>query len=542
MTSPACLLLFVAMVSLVAAETAPPAAPQAVPTFACLGLYWKPEGGSAENTCTVRYRAVGETEWREAMPLWYDRTDHPKMDEHSREYRGSIVGLKSGTAYEVALTLATGAETQLTATTWSDDFRVARTVTIPADAAQPLVISEGGSPETGYVVYTCDPGVVLDGKDTAEANITVNASYVILRGLTVKNAARHGIQLGDVQDVVIDRCDISGWGRIAACGFGANLDGAVYSRSDRLERIVVQGSSLHHPRSNSNSWTESRPHDGKETKHPIGPQGITFEKGRGRFVIRNNRIWSDPARKFNDGMGETRNFSYGGFPNRDSDIHDNEIANAYDDGAEIEGANMNVRVWNNRFDDVYGAIGAATTSLGPLYIFRNVSHSSRKGPKSDADSNKGAYLVKIGNEDPQWGMGSIFIYHNTMLQPPAREGFTGGSGCNAGILFTSSSKKQNFITSRNNILQVRDEGHPSVRDTSKDPSNDYDYDLVNGTVTGKDGIEAHAVRAVPQFDTSAQGLYPLLPGTPGHDAGVRLPNFNDGFNGAGPDMGAFEAK
>ncbi len=89
---------------------------------------------------------------------------------------------------------------------------------------------------------------------------------------------------------------------------------------------------------------------------------------------------------------------------------------------------------------------------------------------------------------------------------------------------------------------MRDAGHPSVRDPSKDPSNDYDYDLVTGSVSGKEGIEAHAVRAAPQFDTSTPGLYPLLPGSPGLDAGLRLPNFNDGFTGAAPDIGAFEAK
>jgi hypothetical protein len=36
-------------------------------------------------------------------------------------------------------------------------------------------------------------------------------------------------------------------------------------------------------------------------------------------------------------------------------------------------------------------------------------------------------------------------------------------------------------------------------------------------------------------------MYQLSPTSPGYDAGVRLPNFNDDFQGAGPDMGAHEA-
>ena len=37
------------------------------------------------------------------------------------------------------------------------------------------------------------------------------------------------------------------------------------------------------------------------------------------------------------------------------------------------------------------------------------------------------------------------------------------------------------------------------------------------------------------------GDFSLDPGSPGFDAGVRLPNFNDHFRGRAPDIGAFEA-
>jgi hypothetical protein len=36
-------------------------------------------------------------------------------------------------------------------------------------------------------------------------------------------------------------------------------------------------------------------------------------------------------------------------------------------------------------------------------------------------------------------------------------------------------------------------------------------------------------------------LYQLAPNSPGYDRGARIPNFNDGFTGAAPDMGAHEA-
>ena len=37
------------------------------------------------------------------------------------------------------------------------------------------------------------------------------------------------------------------------------------------------------------------------------------------------------------------------------------------------------------------------------------------------------------------------------------------------------------------------------------------------------------------------GDFSLTPDSPGFDAGVRIPNFNDDFRGEAPDMGAFEA-
>ena len=520
-----------------------PVEPSAVPTYESIGLYWKPVSGATDNACTVNYRASGEKDWKEALPLWFDPTDHPNLPENSLEYRGSIVHLKPGMAYEIKLRLAKdGTEKLLNVKTWSDDFKVAKTVTLAKDAPQPYVISEGGSKETGYVVYTCEPGVVLDGKSEVNNNIEVKASFVILRGLTMKDAKINGIELGDVQDVVIENCDVSGWGRVGDGGFGVNLDSAIYSKSKALTRVTMQGNQLHNPRSNSNSWTESRMHDGKATKHPIGPQGISFLGCQGNLVIRHNKIYSDPQHKYNDSMGEVKNFSYGGFPNRDSDVYENDISNTYDDGIEMEGADMNVRVWNNRFDDVYGAVGCATSSLGPIYIYRNVMHSARKGPKDDADSNKGAYLVKLGTENENYAKGKIFIFHNTMLQPPPRGTFTETSGGNAGLIATGPSKHQINITSRNNILFVRDAMHSVIKDYFKDPTNDYDYDLYNGIVSAADGMEKNGVKATPEFDTSTPGVYPLKKGTPGIDAGVRLPNFNDDFSGKAPDVGAFESK
>jgi hypothetical protein len=534
----AALLALVSPLALFAVE------PVAEPTFNCLGLYWKPDGGSAQKQVDVAYRAAGGQDWREAMPLWFDSVAHKDEGKpHSNEYRGSVVNLKPDTEYEVRLTMAGASPVTLTTRTWNDNFKIAKTIPLPATANETFVIKDGGNEKDGYVLYEAPKGATWDADNRLKAQVQVDASYVILRGLTLKNSAEHGIVLGDVDHVVIEDCDISGWGKVAADGWGENLDAAIYSQSRKLSRIVIQRNRLHHPRSNANSWVEKRMHDGKESPHPIGPQGIVFMRPEGHLVIRYNRIDSDLQHQFNDSMGETHNFSFDGFPGRDSDIYGNYISNTWDDGIEVEGADMNVRVWGNYITNTYGAFGCASPSLGPLYLFRNVYAVSRKHGGNTEDGFRGHYLIKLGNEKSEWTQGRMYIFHNTILQPPAFEGSKArSSGAQSGIAFTSDQKTAFNITSRNNVIDLRTEKDWAIHDTQKTASNDYDYDLINGKVLGRPGTEAHAIIATPVWERSPDGkVLWLKAGSPGFDAAVRLPNFNDDFVGAGPDVGAIEA-
>ncbi len=518
-------------------------APRGVPTFNSIGLYWKPTGGTASKQVSTAYRKQGSSEWKEALPLWFDDNEHPSPhDRHTAEYRGSIVGLDAGSTYEVKLALDGGVERVFTVDTWSEDFKIARTVELPPVIGDGYTITEGGSEEGGYVLYVPQGGAeaVWDAQNGSAFNIKVDASWVIVRGFTLKGGKNHGIALGAVNNVVIEDCDISGWGETRSSGQAINLNSAIYSSSTSLERIVVQNCDLHHPRSDSNSWSEKRP--GSNSSHPEGPQGITFKKGKGLFVIRNNRIYSDIDHMFNDGMGETGNFGYGGFPNRDSDIYNNFVSHCWDDGLEIEGADMNVRVWNNYIDMTYGAIGAAAPCLGPVYFYRNVYAVSRKHSGTSANDYRGHYLVKLGNEKPKYTRGRMFIFHNTALQPPAFEPDNGpkSSGAQSGIVFTSSKKTQKNMTTRNNVIQTRDEGNWAILDQKNTYSNDFDYDFYQGRIKAKAGSEQNAIIGTPIYERAADGRLWLAPGTPGHDAAVIIPNFNDDFVGEAPDMGAVE--
>ncbi len=513
--------------------------PRAVPTFHCIGLYWSPPDGAAENACGVRYRRVGSDQWRQALPLWFDARESEELPaEHRRQYRGSIVNLTAGTEYQIELSLErTQRRALLHARTWDECFPIGETVTV-SDGDAPLVVDKSGSSQ-GYTLYTHPEGhetATVDVRNTHAQCVEVRASHVILRGLTLRNAQEHGIRIfRGCHDVIIEGCDISGWGRISDDGWGRNLDSAIYSREADLTRVIVQRNRIHHPRGDSNNWRENRPRPGKrESYHPEGAQAVYFSNTEGNHVIRYNTVWSDDEHQYNDIFGAASNFSVRGFPNRDSDIYGNLLSHCWDDTIESEGANCNVRVWGNYSTECFVGIACASTSVGPLYVWRNVSDVMRVAP--------GEWSSGFLKTSDKMGGGRIFVFHNTILQPVrVSDGGETTVGARLGLGWGGAMVN---VTSRNNILHTRS---VAIRDRAADPLADYDYDLYTGDLQAPDRHEAHGTNAEPVYVDGCgmdegKGLFSLSPESPGYDGGVRLPNFNDDFTGQGPDIGAHEAK
>jgi hypothetical protein len=515
------------------AVTAPPAGtPLAVPTFHCLGLYWSPPGGAADRTVQVRYRVKDTAAWSEALPMRYNPI--AGTDEDLTDYRGSIVRLQPATTYEVELTLAgTATSTRLTARTWSEHFPEGETVRVPG-GGQPLVITEGGKPDA-WRVYD-GGGATIDAQHRQNSCITVNASYVILRGFVLKGAGAadnlNKIPIGAINvasghDIVIEGCDISGWGRLnPKTGFGFNCDSAILCRNRDVTRIVVQRCRLHHPAEDTNNWYEP-----KVSTHPAGPQAISFFDTAGNHVIRYNECVSDPEHMFNDAIGGGANGSYRGSPGPDSDIHGNLVTHCWDDGLEVEGGGRNVRVWDNYISGAANMIANAATSIGPLYIWGNVVGRCQVTP-----TQNGYGFIKMGNAGGvKWQTGHPYIFHNTIF---AEEGWlpTGGLGGNRIVTHTIS---------RNNILHVRSAKGHSASSGPDNIDNDFDYDLFNAQVP--ENHEAHGVRGEPTYGEKAgfdaqtkTGRFQLAPGSPGVEAALAIPNFTGPFAGKAPDIGAHQ--
>ena len=502
-----------------------------VATYESIGLYWTPPSNPGSG-CSVIFRKAGDASFRQGLDLWYDPA--------SNECRGSLVLLEPGTTYEVQIGLPGQTPVAgINVTTWreTDQLPIAQVITLPAGTrTTPLAITQSGS-ANGYIVYQADAsGTTIDVQNQHLNNVTISAAYVILRGFTLKGAQMDAINLlPGARDVVIERNDISGWGRYRTTGawnYGMDYDAGVRcERVSTLERVTVQRNRIHDPRYGANSW---------DYGHPAGPQGISFNFCGGNNVIRWNEVTSSDYRHYyNDGIGGSDNISTTGFPNYDSDIYGNVVQGVMDDALEIEGGNRNVRVWGNYMTETATGIASAIDSVGPLYIFRNVYDRSRKLYSTAADSDDRGPFFKAGSA-LSIGNGRRYVFHNTSLQA-ANPGGSYGLGAGAGLIGNGSQRLNNTV-SRNNVFYIWKSHWESIA-TVGGSGNDLDFDLYNGTISGITGAEQHGVRTTPTFaighGAGMSGLYQLAPGSAGHGTGARIANFNDLH--AAPDMGAHQS-
>ncbi len=499
-----------------------------VNTYECIGVYHQ---AKFSGDCQVRYRKQGADVWHRGLDLVYDERDG--------QYRGSLVNLESDTEYEIELSL--GDSKVLTqGKTRSRQFPVGQTTRIENGIRRvPLRVETSGTPQA-YHLITADGHATIDVMNAADYNIVVDADYVVIRGLDLKNAARHGILIEKGRhDIVVEDCHITFWGRIGGSqsyGNVGNMDSAVYA-SRGAGRLTIQRNLIENPRGGSNDWDDG---------HPAGPQAISLNNSSGENVIRYNEIRSSEDHGFNDAFGGSSNFSFEGSPNRDSDIYGNIICNVWDDAIESEGANMNVRIWGNYTHHTFQHIAVACTSKGPLYIFRNVFGLSRRTHKDPL----GGSMIKVGQRD-EFAGGRRYVFHNTAIQP--KGSFSVFSG----------HINPNTVT-RNNVFDC-----PGRLTSSRDaePPSDFDYDLFTGMDRGG-ASERHGIRGKPSFIPSTNlEFVPALTTTkiqwgkvniqqgertvtltdpvvtvpnPIIDAGVVIPGFNDDFAGDAPDLGAFE--
>ena len=521
--------------------------PEIVPTYENLGISWAAANRGSGQTARVQYRVQGSSAWNDAQDLWYDARS-------GGEYKGSIVSLHSGTTYEVKLTLSPNGETVTAlSSTWDNNFLSGDDVefTRSSNATSGVTISTSGT-ANDYYIYDCD-GHTIDANGGDGITIGNGESYIVVRNCTITDAD-DGIYISpSAHHIVIEDNTITNFSRN---GIYAHWN----SNGHTTGYFTIQRNVIGPTTRDSQSWVRG---------HPNGPQGIQWWNGQNPSVIRYNKVFSDYDHMYNDTLGGGANANgESGFPGHDSDIYGNDISHAWDEMIEAEGGSRNVRIWNNYLHDGNNMIATVTVSDGPMYIFRNVFGNSQKWdcdesgspcapPNDDSDHWDRGYTFKIGANSGH-GDGRVYIYHNTTLQEDPGPGMTYTLGPRH-FLKNTNDPTLNYVV-KNNIADTAYYGGSKPygyywdpdndKSDSSDCTNDVDYNLYNGNINdncSSNPHEANGINNSPTYDSStlfdpaAKEFSQALAGnTLGYDDGVVLSNFNDGYVGSGPDMGAVE--
>lgn len=508
------------------------------PTLKCLGVRWLVGGDSNANArVAVAYRQSGSERWKQALDLFRVETAairEPKRPPHGRTlFAGSIFDLDENTEYEVKLSLKDpdggDAERILRMKTWAEPKLPAGAATVdvyPGQLAEALSQAQPGQilrlhkgtypgtfrPESGEpgrpigVVGAGDGEVILDGQGASNVINAPELHDVVFENLTVQNA-RWGIAVNGGANLVIRRCVIR------------DVDYAlVATRNTEDQQHILIADNVMIGRS---TWPRSQ---GIENR-----RGVQIS-GSGNVVCY-NRI-----RGFADAVD-----TFSTYPCSVIDFYGNEISECTDDGIEMDFSEHNTRCFDNRLTNVFQGISVQPVHGGPVYVFRNAIY------------NVGMETFKMHNHPS----GAIF-YHNTSVK--------------AGMpLILATSDAVSNCVYRNNLF-LGTAANYAYETNARMQDCDFDFDGFGGQwnlslkwngvrygtleeAAERAPVYRHAFRVDPatafqsgikppaavqtQFDTEANDLR-LAMNSKAVDAGVVLPNINDGYQSRAPDVGAYE--
>ena len=261
--------------------------------------------------------------------------------------------------------------------------------------------------------------------------------------------------------------------------------------------------------------------------------GIRFydpTPGRGNVIRRNT------FHDYFDGLGVCPDSTAG--VTNETDVYENLVYRASDDGIETDGQCSNVRIWGNTFHDVLMGISLAPVYTGPVYAIRNLVYRTGAG-NSGYTGSPFKFNSGYGTSGP------MYLFHNT-----GDAALPGNNG-----LYVKAPGTWSLIYARNNIwagTAYAVENYNTTQPIDLDYSdlwNAQSGDLVRWNSTryatlpafsAATGQESHGLSVAPDFADAIGGNYTLSTTSHLIDAGVAIPGINDDYAGTAPDIGAFE--
>jgi hypothetical protein len=351
--------------------------------------------------------------------------------------------------------------------------------------------------------------VIFDG---GGADYGVNATgrrYLWFEGITFRNARRL-VRLNNASHIVFRR------NRFEVTVLGLNGEGAVH---DESVGIIVLDNEFH----GTTTWPRAK---GIEAVYAVNLTGSGH-------VVAYNRMTN-----VGDGVHNGSNGRISA-----TDYHNNDIFVCTDDGIETDHADTNIRVFRNRITNCFNGISFQPVFGGPVYVWRNVIFNTEYSP------------FKLHNEPS-----GVLLFHNTtvkrgtpfVIRPGGdpvsdvvtRNNLFIGSGSPALIANTAMVRtdfdNDGYAWGLGGFAEWEGQGFASPLAAKQSGRFYARYGVISlqpGRDTGP-GLKAPADHrreyAVTDYDPR------LAPNARAIDRGVRIPNFNDRFNGTAPDLGCCE--
>ena len=528
-----------------------------VPLFTSIGIYVPAQ---EDTECTVKYRqrvtppGTCAKYFYHSLDKW---TNGFEMSYQNGQFIGSVINLKENTEYEISAVIKKGEEivSQYTgfARTLSSKVSVAERVDISSiysGSGALMIAGVEGAPD-GWIEITDENGIGIKADNETETNALMIADcrYVIFKDLTVRGGKNNGISIiGSSDNIRISGCDISGWGRTGTftSNAGRYAYGYVDSDGERINNdaginicsttnTVIENNYIHDPNAKTSAWAGTAELNGETVEwsnvYLGGASGI-FVRNKGGLVIRYNDIVGSEEHRFNDAVEGKGNGAYNGGVGKDTEIYGNIFAYCQDDGIELDGGAVNVRMFNNRIEETYSRISIAPIIIGPAYIYGNVVHNLR----DEFGNNSSA--IKAGG-GTTYSKGMAYVINNTFVSD---KNFSNPAfGIHAVGYGSDSNRSLYRMKTRNNIFFSSWGSRTAIDEDYAYEDNSFDYDLAGTTASEDQGRfilqsenerEENGIIGIAGFENMRLGDYRLKDGELGTSGAAEVNGFGYTYMGA----------
>jgi hypothetical protein len=433
--------------------------------------------------------------------------------------------------------------------------------TAPSDGT--YYLTQSGTAEKPIVIKAAGDGeAIFDGDGNFNLFNVMAANYNYFEGLTIRNtdlAFLAGLKhIAGASGITLRKCHIENVGRAFYSDWSGSKDFYIADNviSGRFPADHLMGFT-------GRTWQKYGPSPRLVSEYAIKVYGS------GHAVAYNS------ISNFHDGVDVATYGNPDGPQDRmpvSIDFYNNDISNMEDNCIESDGGAHNIRVMRNRcFNHGHRALSVQPMFGGPVYFIRNVVyHAPEGGAVKLTASSSGIVFYHntlIAPVKPMLGAISNIHFRNNLIlgksETPetfAVETYTNYSSSdyngfrpNEGAEFSFEWMSPPFgivsayaakpgLSPQERIRQEagskEDRKFMTLREFSEATGQDrhsilVDYDVFQ-KVTPPDANDPRILYKASDFD------FQLRPASAAVDAGVRLPNVNDGFTGKAPDLGAYE--